>query len=174
MTPAQIGGRILDQNPPAQIGLRLIHMPAHDFERFLGHWQRQEVSEIAAVDDAPREVLRYERRLDAQGGLPDAFELRRVETFRAAERQPDAVQRDRVVGADSFEAGERLAAAHVVLGMDFQPSDVRPCVSTAAWCGKRRPIPAFAGMGPSFSCRQQSRYSTSYVHPRFVGSLGEP
>jgi len=92
MAPAQIGGRILDQDLPAQTSLHLIRMPTHDVERLLGHRQRQQVGEIAAVDDAPREVLRHERRFDALGGLPNAFEMRRVEPLRAAERQPDAVQ----------------------------------------------------------------------------------
>src|SRR4029077_1134108 len=60
---AEIGGRVLDQQPPAEPLLRLLDVPAEEVEARLGIGKRQQVVEIGAVDCAPRQVLGYEHRL---------------------------------------------------------------------------------------------------------------
>jgi hypothetical protein len=57
-------------------------------------------------------VLRHERGLDPLRDLGDALDMRGVESLGAAERQADAVQRDRIIAADGrFGANfERLQA----------------------------------------------------------------
>src|SRR5580704_8509296 len=99
-------------------------MATDDRKRLLGHRQRQEVGEVSAVNDAPGDVLRHKAGLDPLRDLANALDMRRVEPLGAAERQPDAMQRNREIAADRVETGERRAAAHVILGMDLHPRDV--------------------------------------------------
>ncbi len=106
------------------MALHLVDMPAHHRKRFLGHRQRQQVGEIGAADDAPGDVLGHQAGLDPLGDAANAFEMRRVQSLGAAERQPDAVQRNRIIAADGVEIAQRRAAAHVVLGVNFHPRHV--------------------------------------------------
>src|SRR6516164_3865327 len=62
--PAQIGRRVLDEDAAPKNGLRPIDIAADDAERFFRHRQWQKVGEIASFRDAPREMLRDERRRD--------------------------------------------------------------------------------------------------------------
>ncbi len=48
-----------------------------------------------------------------------------VEAVGAAERQADAMHRQRIGLAQAFERGDRGGIAHVVLGMDFEPAGGR-------------------------------------------------
>src|SRR5579875_1414436 len=52
MPPAQIGGRVLDQDVTFEKGLHPIDMPADDVERLFGQRQRQKIGEIAPADNA--------------------------------------------------------------------------------------------------------------------------
>ena len=79
--------------------------------------------EIGAARHAPRQVLGDERRLEALHQSCQPLEMRGVEPLGAAERQSHPMDRHRVVGAQPLERAPRRAAAHVVLGVDFQPGD---------------------------------------------------
>src|SRR5215472_7440245 len=68
-------------------------------------------------------MLRDERRRDALDRAADSVEMAEVEPLGAAERQADAVQRNRVIAADRLEKSQRRSAAQVVFGMDLQPPD---------------------------------------------------
>ncbi len=124
MPEAQIGGGILHKDPALHVILHLVDMPAHHRERLRGHGQRQQIGEIGAVCQAPGDMLRHHGGLDPLRHALNAFEVRRVQSFGAAEREPDAVQRDRIVAANGIEIAQRRAAAHVVFGVDFHPRHV--------------------------------------------------
>ena len=70
-------------------------------------------------------MLGDERRLEALDQPCQPLEMRGVEPLGAAEREPDAVDRQRIVGAQPLQAPHGRSAAHVVLGVDFQPGDAR-------------------------------------------------
>ena len=129
--------------PSFHEALKLIDMPAHHRERFLGHRQRQQIGEIGAADDAEGDVLRHQPGLDPFGDAPDALEMRHVEAFGAAKREPDAVQRHRVVAANAVEVAGRRAAAHVVLGVDFEPRHLGTGVEHRLVMLETQPDPGF-------------------------------
>src|SRR5260221_10715552 len=56
-----------------------------------------------------REMLGNERGVDPPGKFGETPQVARVEPFGAAERERNAVQRDRIVAADRFQVGERLS-----------------------------------------------------------------
>jgi ABC-type uncharacterized transport system ATPase component len=64
MAKAEVGGRVLDQQRPAERLLRLLDVIAKDIEALFGVGQRQQVVEIGPADRAPRQMLRDEHRLD--------------------------------------------------------------------------------------------------------------
>jgi hypothetical protein len=82
-------------------------MPADDGERLFGHRQGQQVGEVGAAADAPGDVLRHEIRHNALGNLPNAIEMRLVQTFGTAEREADTVQRYGNIAPDNFETADR-------------------------------------------------------------------
>src|SRR5438552_1325436 len=96
----KIRRRILDENLPLQIRLRLLDMAANDIECFFGHRQRQEVGNVDPVDHAPGQMLRDEARLEALDDLAYALQMSAIERLGAAQRQAHAVQSDRVIAAN--------------------------------------------------------------------------
>src|SRR5689334_14117094 len=66
-------------------------------------------------------MLRHQSRLGARDDIADALQMFAVEAFGTAERQSHAMQRNRIVEAYGFEIAERRSAAHVILGVDFEP-----------------------------------------------------
>ena len=75
MAEAQVGGRVLDENLPPQIALRLFDMSADGRQRLLGHRQGQQIGKIDPGGNAPRKVLGDQRWLDSLGYLADAREM---------------------------------------------------------------------------------------------------
>ena len=121
VSKAQVGRRILDQDAALQIGLGLVDVPAHDGQRLLGHRQRQEIREIASADHAPGQVLGDQSRLDPRNHFPHARKVGHVQPFGTAQRQANAMQRDRIIAANGVQVSGRAAAAHVVLGVHLKP-----------------------------------------------------
>ena len=66
-------------------------------------------------------MLGHERGVDALGELAETPQVALVDPFGGSEGERHAVQRDRIVAPDRFQIRERLAAAHVVLGMHLEP-----------------------------------------------------
>src|SRR2546429_825984 len=69
--------------------------------------------QVGAACDAPRQMLGDERRLEALDQPCQPLEMRGVEPLGAAERQPDAVDRQRIVGAQPLQAPHGRSAPHV-------------------------------------------------------------
>ena len=141
MLEAQIRGRVLDQDTALEIRLGPIHVAADEVERFLGHGQRQQVGKVRTADDAPRKMLGDEPRFEAFDDAPDTIQMGAIKALGAAERKPDAMQRDGIVATDGVEIGERRAAPHVVLGVNFQPSHFRPRIEDRLMVLKAQPDP---------------------------------
>ena len=80
-----VGRGVFDQDASPQMGLRLVDVAAHDFKRFLGHWQGKQIGEVSPTDDIPGDMLGHQAGLDPLGNLPDALEMRRIDPFGAAE-----------------------------------------------------------------------------------------
>ncbi len=165
MAEAQIGGGVFHQYPALHVALHLVDMPAHHGERFLGHRQRQQVGEVGAVDHAPGDMLGHQAGLDPLGHAADAFEMGRIQSLGAAQRQPDAVQRDRTVAADGVEIAQRRAAAHVVLGVDLHPRHVGATVQHRLVMLEAQPYSGLcrnrAGMGDEVGRHQPAITSRS-------------
>jgi hypothetical protein len=112
---------IFDENPMSDCVLSLVNMLAYLRQRGLCVGQRQQVVEIGRAVRRPSEMLRDQRRLVALDEGAESSEMGRVKRLRTADRHAYAVQRDRMVAADSFEGPMRRAAgAHVVLGMHLE------------------------------------------------------
>ena len=132
MGELQIARGILDQDLAAEEILRLLHMAADHAERFLGVGQGQEIVEIDAAGDAPGDMLGDEIGLQARDQRLDAREMGAVERAVGPERQADAMQAQRVVGAGGLEKGQRPPAAEIVLAVHFEPADRRPALEDGA------------------------------------------
>src|SRR5438128_10966630 len=65
-----------------------------------------------------------------------------VEPFGTAQRQTDAVQRDRVVAADRVQVLGYGAAAHVVFGMHLEPRDIGTRLGDRLMVPKAQPDPS--------------------------------
>ena len=150
----QIRRRILDQDSALEIRLRPIHVAAEQSERFLGHRQRQQVGQVVPVGIVPGQMLGHQAGLEALHGDADAFKVRGVESLGAAKRKTDAVQRQRIVAANGVEVGERLAATHIVLGMDFEPRHLGARVDDDLVVLKAQPDPRRSGDRAALSPRQ--------------------
>ena len=123
---AQIARRILDQDPASERILRASDVLRDDRERLLRVRQREQVVQIGAARDAPGQMLGDQARLDAIGQRPEPCEVSRVERPVAAEREPDAVERDGVVPPHRLELRDGGPAAHVVLRVHLDPRQRRP------------------------------------------------
>ena len=64
MAIAQVGGRVLDQQPPPEHLLCLLDMTAEEIEALFGIGQRQQIVQVSTADRAPRQMLRDQRRLN--------------------------------------------------------------------------------------------------------------
>ena len=74
----------------------------------------------------PGEVLGHERRLKALGDRGEPLKMSAVERPGRADREADAVQRQRIELADRIEAAMRRAArAHIVLRVDLEKPKLR-------------------------------------------------
>jgi len=130
---ADIACRVLDQDLPAEPLLHGIELAGDELERGLGIGERQEIFEIGAAEIRPGEMLRDERRPVAFDDAREAIEMAPVETIGTAERQPDAVDRERKAVADALEhAMRRAAIAHEVLGVDLEPGGLGRAVEDGA------------------------------------------
>ncbi len=139
MAVAQIGRCVLDEDPAPEKILCDLDVAANDRERLLGERQRQEIGKVRAADRAPGKMLGYEPRADALRQVSQPREVPLVEPVGAAERQPHAVERNRIVAPDRVENHERLSAAHVVLGVHFEPRHRRPFLQHGAVVREAQP-----------------------------------
>src|SRR6266446_1606085 len=126
MAVAEIGGRVLDQQPPAERLLRLLDVPAEELEARFGIGQRQQVVEIGSGDRAPRQMLGDEHRLDPLDQRLEAAKMPAIELLGASQGQGDAVKAHRVVTPQLKEPIQRGRVGHVVLGMDLEKADWGP------------------------------------------------
>ena len=121
-----VGRGVFEQDRPPQRGLHLVDMVHDASEGFEGVGQGQEIVEEGALVGRPRQVLGNERRLEALRDRRQPLEMRLVQRPRRADRQADAVQRQRVTLADGVEAAMRRAArAHVVFRVDLEKPKLR-------------------------------------------------
>ena len=123
---AEVAGRVLDQDRPAESLLNLLDPAARRLEPRFVVRQRQQMVEVCAAADAPREMLGDERRLDPFDQAFHAHEMPAVQRVGASEREPDSVERHRVVVPQALEPGHGRPAAQVVLGVDLEERDGRP------------------------------------------------
>src|SRR6516164_2238536 len=86
-------------------------------------------------------MLRDECRRDPLDGAADPVEMAEVEPLGAAEREPHAVQRNRVIAADRLEVRERRPATQIVFGMDLKPRDRWPLVEDGLLVREAQPDP---------------------------------
>ncbi len=122
----EVGRRVLEQHAALQAFLHPVDVRAHAVQRAAVEGHRQQIVEEGFAVASPREVLRERCRLVAIDQGCQTVEMRLVERANASDRQPDAVQRQRVVLADAAEeVMEGPAVDHVVLGVHFEESDVR-------------------------------------------------
>ncbi len=127
MVEGDIGRGVLHQDAPAEHVLHLRDMVGDVRERSLGIGQRQQVVQELAAMARPGEMLADQPGLVAFDEGLQAAQMIRVQRCRAADRQPDPVQRERIGLPDGLQiAVRRPARAHVVLGMDLEPADVGP------------------------------------------------
>jgi hypothetical protein len=95
--------------------------------RLAGERKRQEVVAVVAGDRGPAEVVGHDRRIDAIGQNPEPPQVAGVQRIRGADRERDAVERDRIVAPDALQHRQRTAARHhEVLGDRLEERDVRP------------------------------------------------
>src|SRR5579883_2003463 len=87
MAEPQIGGWILHKDRPAEDVLHMPDVAGDDIERLLGVRQRQEIVEVAAVDDAPGEMLGDEKRLRAPNQAAQALQVLGIDPVSAAKRR---------------------------------------------------------------------------------------
>ena len=99
-----IGRQVLDQDLALQRVLHELDIARDDRQRLLVVAERQEVVEIGAVGDAPGEMLGDQIRLEAFADLAQPLQMIAVEAGGAAERQADAVHRQRIGLAQAFRA----------------------------------------------------------------------
>src|SRR5258707_10155345 len=125
MAVAQIRRWILEQEAAEDL-LRPLHVAADDAERLPGERQRQQIGKMRAAARRPREMLGNERGVDPPGKFGETPQVARVEPFGAAERERNAVQRDRIVAADRFQVGERLFSPPPSLSLPPPPTPRRP------------------------------------------------
>ena len=71
--------------------------------------------------------------------------------------EPDAVQRNRIIGTDGIEIRERRAAAHVILAVHFQPADLGLGLRDHAMMREAQPDPGF--------CRTSTRHGLDSLPP---------
>src|SRR5712691_12103466 len=84
-------------------------------------------------------MLRNEPGVDALRQVSQPDEVPLVEPIGAAERKSDTMQRKRVVAPDRVEIHQRLTAAHVVLGVHFEPRHRRPFLEHGAVVREAQP-----------------------------------
>ena len=77
--------------------------------------------QVGAARLAPGEVLGDHGRLETVDEALDAVEVTPVHALGAPDRQPDRMERQRIVGADRLEGPHRGSPAEIILRMDFQP-----------------------------------------------------
>ena len=121
----EVGGGILQKHLPADRLLHLVDMVGDAGERFFRVGNGQKIVQVGRVVRRPGEVLRKQSRLVTLVQRLQPVQMLSVERAVRADRETDAVQRDRIELADGFEVTVRRAArAHVVLGVDLEEADV--------------------------------------------------
>jgi hypothetical protein len=71
-------------------------------------------------------LLQDKGRLQPLDQAPEASEMAAIDALRAPEREPDAVEDERVVPAQALEGLHGGATAHVVLRVNLEPGDPGP------------------------------------------------
>jgi hypothetical protein len=72
-----------------------------------------------------------------------------------AERKPDSKKRYGKITPDRVEIAERCATAHVVFGMNFEPSNIRAVIDKGLMMLKPQPDPGLRGDWPAATdCRR--------------------
>jgi len=123
MAVAEVRSWVLDQQPPAEFSLRLIHMPAEDLEALSGVGERHQVVEVDPADRTPRQVLGNQHRLDTLDQCLEAAEVNAVEVLGAAQRQSHAMKANRVIAAQLEESVEGNGLGHIIFGMHLEKAE---------------------------------------------------
>ncbi len=114
---------IFEQHGSPERVLHFVDMLGDAGQGFVGVGQGQEVVEERALVRRPRQVLGNESRLEALGDRREPLKMGAVERPGRADRQADAMQRQRIAFPDRVEAAmRRAAAAHVVFRVNFEKS----------------------------------------------------
>jgi hypothetical protein len=120
-----VGRRIFEQHASPDRLLRLVDVVANRLEGLFRIGQRQQIVEEALVVGRPGEMFGEQARLIACGEPGEPLQMRFVERPRRADREADAVQRQRIARADRLEpAVRRAAVAHVIFRMNLEKSEV--------------------------------------------------
>ena len=136
MAELQIGRRVFHQDGPPERVLDFGDVAADHVEAFLGQRQRQQIGEKIVIDRAPGQMFGDQSRLDALGERRERGQVPPVDSLGGAERQSDAVQRNRVMRAHLFEHG-KARLAQVVFAVHFHPADRRQGLEQRADDGVR-------------------------------------
>lgn len=119
-----VGGRILQEHLPAERLLHLVDVIGHTGERLHRVGQRQEVVEEHRAVRRPGQVLGEQCGLVALDEMVQPLQVIPIERPIGADRQADAVQRERITVTDLREIAVRRAArSHVVLGVNLEKAD---------------------------------------------------
>src|SRR5262245_3235797 len=93
-------------------------------QRLAGVGQGQQIVQVDAADRAPANVLGDECGLHAINEPLEASQVLAVELVRGAEREPDAMQAQRVALRDALDDLDlRAAVGEVVLAVRFEPAN---------------------------------------------------
>ena len=120
MAKPQVGGRVLDQQPPPERLLRLANVPAEDIQALLGVGKRQQVVQVIPADRTPGQVLRDQHRLYPLDQIFEAAEMNPIELLGAPQGERNPVNAHRVVAAQFEQSVQRRRFRHVILGMHLE------------------------------------------------------
>ena len=130
--PVQVGREVFDQDAALQPVLHLLHLRHQDLERGAGEGQRQQIvgmqHQATGLPRRTREgrMVADPDRVDALGQPRQPVQVPRVQPGRRAQRQPHAMQADRVVPAHLVQQRQRRAAVgKEVLGVHLHKAQSR-------------------------------------------------
>src|SRR5262245_52836770 len=118
---ADIARWVLDQVLSPERVLHLVDMRADDAQRFPGVGQWQQIVEILARMRRPGEGARHEDRINQIDQRSHTGQMQPVDAARAADRDTDRVNGDRVVACDVDEQLGGVRIGEEILRMDLEP-----------------------------------------------------
>ena len=117
---AEICRRVLDGDLSPQSILQATDVAGDDVQRLLRVGQWQQVIEVTPLETAPRQMLRYQCRLQSVDESGDLVEMRFVDAIGRPKRQSDRVHRELEVVPQAQYFFERRRGTQAILRMHFE------------------------------------------------------